>query len=183
MPKFSLKDARNFYRRAQYGLSMANYTAILKHLPAEAPKLETEFLLCFEQFRQELRIENYSIDQINDYFLLFSDIFKFSAEFYVQWANFLSVNGLYEEASLCFMQSLRIQDAIPQLDASIINAAYSGLRGLKDHLVDQWHFRMLNDRVRNESYDRAIKLAIRSLKKQKSKTDSISVLTKRMKDR
>ena len=61
--------------------------------------------------------------------------------------------GYVDEAACCFRRALKV-------DPDFL-AARSNLENMCCHLVERWHFRMLNDQRRNESFQSAIHQAIK----------------------
>ena len=60
--------------------------------------------------------------------------------------------GYIDEAASCFRKALR-------LNPDFLTAS-TNLENVCGHLVERWHFRMLNDRRRNAAYQDAIVRAI-----------------------
>lgn len=159
MPVFSIKEARNYKKRKQYGPAVANYMSILKCYPNKAALLEKEFFDCFKHFSVDLE-KTGKIDEANEYFLLLADIFKKSSRFFCMWGDFMLRHGLHEEAALCFLKSLSFDEDRNEF----CKKAESALADLRDQLVDQWHFRMLNDFRRNSAYESAISKTLQRYK-------------------
>ena len=62
--------------------------------------------------------------------------------------------GYIDEAASCFRKALR-------LNPDFVTAC-TNLENVCGHLVERWHFRMLNDRRRNAAYEEAIMNAVRA---------------------
>jgi type II protein arginine methyltransferase len=60
--------------------------------------------------------------------------------------------GYVDEAASCFRRALRI-------DPDFLGAR-ENLENVCSHLVERWHFRMLNDITRNESFKNTIQRAV-----------------------
>lgn len=153
MPVFSIKEARNFKKLKQYGPAVANYMSVLKYYPEKSTVLEREFFDCFKHFCADLESKG-KVEEANEYFLLLAETFKQSRRFFCEWGDFMLRHGLHEEAALCFMKTLSIVDG--DGGREFFQQAELALTDLRDQLVDQWHFRMLNDFDRNKSYENAI---------------------------
>lgn len=151
MPTFSIKLARSFAQQGDYGKSIANWFAVLKCQPALKSALKLEFLDCLSQFICDLEKRNRR-DQAVDYFLMAQQLYPDCSEIFVLWGQFLFRNELMEESTFCFCKAL---------DLEPMNfRARQNLRNLSSHVIDQWHFRMLNDTARNFAYERAISMAL-----------------------
>lgn len=62
--------------------------------------------------------------------------------------------GYVDEAASYFRKALRINPGFVQ--------ARENLENLFGHLVERWHFRMLNDQARNQAYRDAIERAVKA---------------------
>ncbi|XP_045507401.1 protein arginine N-methyltransferase 9-like [Colias croceus] len=90
-------------------------------------------------------------DKIDDIFCNFSRaIFLFPGNMYLlnDVGKYLFKFGFYSEAWFHFQRALKI-------DAGFVNAE-KNLNSVKNLMVERWHFKMLNDKIRNESYRAAI---------------------------
>ncbi|XP_038209128.1 protein arginine N-methyltransferase 9-like [Zerene cesonia] len=90
-------------------------------------------------------------DKIDDIFCNFSRaIYLFPGNMYLlnEVGKYLYKFGYYSEAWFQFQKALKV-------DAGFVNAE-KNLNSVKNLLVERWHFKMLNDKIRNESYRAAI---------------------------
>uniref|UniRef100_A0A2A4J975 Protein arginine N-methyltransferase domain-containing protein n=1 Tax=Heliothis virescens TaxID=7102 RepID=A0A2A4J975_HELVI len=108
---------------------------------------EPEFRLVMSRFNEVLT----SANKMEDIFINFTRaLLSFPNNIYIlnDMGKFLFKCGFYEKAWDYF------EDAI-KLDSTFVNAE-KNFNSLKNLLVERWHFRMLNDKIRNEAYHTAI---------------------------
>nr|XP_021190800.2 protein arginine N-methyltransferase 9 [Helicoverpa armigera] len=108
---------------------------------------EAEFRVVMTRLNEVLT----SANKMEDIFINFTRaLLSFPNNIYIlnDMGKFLFTCGFYEKAWDYF------EDAI-KLDSTYVNAE-KNFNSLKNLLVERWHFRMLNDKIRNEAYHTAI---------------------------
>lgn len=147
MPSFSIANAQKFAAEGKYGPAVANYMYILKLHSELRSKLAQEFFDALILFSGELKSSGH-IENAKQYFMLAKELYPNSSKLCNEYGQFLFSVGEVDHACVSFFRAL-------QLDSS--NAmARTNLTNLSSHFLDQWHFRMLNDRRRNQAYKVAI---------------------------
>ncbi|WAR00082.1 ANM9-like protein [Mya arenaria] len=151
--QISLCNARHCLETKNYGRAFSNYLLFLKLKSDESHSVFTEFALAskewFEQLEEERRFE---------------DLFKSYDQACVLFPNHEVV---YNNIGAQLFRLGYVQEAAAYIRKSLLIspdylAARDNLENICSHLVERWHFAMLNDRKRNKSYRFAIHKAIKS---------------------
>lgn len=108
---------------------------------------EAEFRLVLTRLN-ELLVSANKMEDIFNNFSKAMDAFPNNTNFLNDIGKYLFKYAFYKEAWFHFQKALK-------LDSTFVNAE-KNLNSVKNLLVERWHFRMLNDKVRNEAYRDAI---------------------------
>ncbi|ESO88508.1 hypothetical protein LOTGIDRAFT_71709, partial [Lottia gigantea] len=144
----SLKSANTCTLDRNYGRAFAHYLLVLKLNDTLKQSLKTDFTYVMREWTEELERQ----DRIEDLFKCYEQACEVFPECETALNNIgaqLFRLGYIDEGALYIRKALRI--------APEYVAARQNLENICSFLVDRWHFRMLNDTIRNEAYRRVIK--------------------------
>ncbi|CAH3859982.1 unnamed protein product [Pieris brassicae] len=147
-----IEYARQLTINESYTKAFDMYLIAFEKFPALKELYEDEFRLVINKLNDVL----VCADKIHDIFSNFSRaISLFSGNVYLlnELGKYLYKFGYYSDAWLQFHRALKV-------DAGFVNAE-KNLNSVKNLLVERWHFRMLNDVIRNDTYRAAIHDVIR----------------------
>lgn len=127
------------FQSGQLAESIANLQKVIKTKPNHAEALTNLGNAFSQQGRLELAVEKYR------------QAVKFRSDFADAWFN---LAGALQKLA-------RLDEALPAYQRAVelnplLETATDGLNSLYVQVVPRWHFVMMNDRLRNEAYDRAI---------------------------
>uniref|UniRef100_A0A914V8C3 Protein arginine N-methyltransferase domain-containing protein n=1 Tax=Plectus sambesii TaxID=2011161 RepID=A0A914V8C3_9BILA len=156
MVKFSLKEARRAASEDDPSTALMHYMGIIKALPTKASSLRQEFLSALGGHLRQLRHSENCETDVAQILALSRELYPHCGDVLNAFGEWWFSNGHTSNAADCFLQA--VEAAEPSIDAQ------RNLANLGTHLVDQWHFRMLNDRARNEAYASAIEYFVKKQK-------------------
>ncbi|CAG9782696.1 unnamed protein product [Diatraea saccharalis] len=139
--------ARQLNESGNYGNAFNSYIVALKKNPDIKDELEVEFRNTLSRHNEVLA----NASKMEDIFANFGkalDVYPTNANLVNDIGKYLYKFGFYTEAWAHFQRSLN-------LNSSSVNAE-KNINSIKNLLLERWHFRMLNDKVRNEAYYNAI---------------------------
>lgn len=139
--------ARQLSGSKSYSKAFEFYLMAFDKDPTLRNVLEPEFGLVLTALNETLAAANKINDIFNNFKRTF-EVFPDHVYFLNDIGKYLFHYGFYNEAMYHFQKALN-------LDSEFVNAE-KNLNSLKNLLVERWHFRMLNDKIRNEAYRAAI---------------------------
>lgn len=139
--------ARQLSSNGSYIKAFDFYMMAFDKSPDSKGAHEHEFRVVMSKINEVLVATNKMEDIFNN-FAKVLDAFPDNTYFLNELAKYLFKYAFYEESWFHFQKALF-------LDSSFVNAE-KNLNSLKNLLVERWHFRMLNDRTRNEAFRTAI---------------------------
>ncbi|XP_071127161.1 protein arginine N-methyltransferase 9-like [Mytilus edulis] len=148
--KSSLSCAKSFLSKKKYGRSFANFLLFLKLSPHKQSEVIDDFIHCMTEWTNQLISE----ERIDDLFKCYDQACEILPDCESILNNIgaqLFRLGYIEEAALYIRRSIQINPDY--------TAARQNLENVCSHLVERWHFRMLNDVRRNCAYRIAIRRA------------------------
>ncbi|XP_062610319.1 protein arginine N-methyltransferase 9-like [Saccostrea cucullata] len=143
----SLKNAKSCCNNGNFGRSFAHYLLYLKLAPEKTDDVMIDFVFVMRNWTEQLEREN----RIEDLFRCYEQACEIIPDCEVILNNIgaqLFRIGYLEEAAAYVRKSLEINPNY--------SAARENLDNICCHLVERWHFRMLNDVRRNIAYQTAI---------------------------
>ncbi|CAH0722966.1 unnamed protein product, partial [Brenthis ino] len=147
MAREYISYARQLSANGCFTKSVDLYFMAFERSPQLKISYEPEFRAVMTKMNEALAAAN----KIEDIFSNFSraiNIFPGNIYLLNEIGKYLYKFGFYEEAWSQFQKALVI-------DAGYVTAE-KNLNSLKNLMVERWHFRMLNDKIRNDSYRAAI---------------------------
>ncbi|KAH3840796.1 protein arginine N-methyltransferase 9-like [Dreissena polymorpha] len=151
--QISISNARNCLTAQNYGRAFANFLLFLKLKSENAADVYQEFALASKEWFEQLEQEN----RLEDLFKGYDQACELYPNHDVVLNNIgaqLFRLGYIQEAAAYIRKSLMISPHNL--------AARDNLENICSHLVERWHFAMLNDKKRNMSYRFAIQKAVKS---------------------
>ncbi|XP_060082618.1 protein arginine N-methyltransferase 9-like [Ylistrum balloti] len=151
--KISLASARSCLSKKRYGRAFANFLLFLKLVPENHDDVLEDFIMTMRLWTENLEREG----RIEDLFKCFDqacEILPDNESILNNIGAQLFRLGYAEEAVLYIRKSLHLNPEYL--------AARENLENICSHLVERWHFRMLNDVRRNCAYRSAIQTAVQS---------------------
>lgn len=139
--------ARQLASTGRYCKAIDLYVLAFEKNPQLKSPLEEEFSAVLVKCN-EILVEENNIKKIMANFTKAINLFPENIFFINEAGRHLFMFGFYEEAWRQFQQALTT-------DSGSVSAE-KNLNTVKNLLIERWHFRMLNDNVRNESYRAAI---------------------------
>lgn len=146
-----LQHATTCLHQRDYGRAFARYLLVLKLSPDLKSDIRENFTLALREWGEELETSGRVTDLLQCYdqaCQLFPECEAILSNMGAQLFRL----GYIDEAASCFRKALRLN---PDFLTACIN-----LENVCGHLVERWHFRMLNDRRRNAAYQEAIVKAV-----------------------
>ncbi|XP_013195296.1 protein arginine N-methyltransferase 9-like [Amyelois transitella] len=143
-----IKYARYLSTNGCYSKAFDTYMLAFDKNRALKPLFEVEFRANFIRLNEVLATAN-KMEEIFCYFTRAIDAFPDNIHLLNDIGKYLYKFAFYTEAWCHFQKALRI-------NYTYVNAE-KNLNSVKNLLMERWHFRMLNDKVRNEAYRKAIK--------------------------
>lgn len=143
--------ARQLSASGCYAKAFDLYLMAFEKNSASKDLFEPEFRMVLIRLNEVLAVGN----RIEDIFLNFGraiNAFPSNVHLLNDIGKNLYKFGFYTEAWCHFQKALKI-------DSGYVNAE-KNLNSVKNLLVERWHFRMLNDKVRNEAYHSAIQQTV-----------------------
>jgi type II protein arginine methyltransferase len=147
--------ARQCFTNGSYSKSFECYLKAFSKNPDLKNSLESEFREVLMRFNQVLL----NAGRMDDIFLNFtkaSEIYPSNSIMINDIGKYLYKFGFYMESWGHFQKALK-------LNPKFVNAE-KNLNSIKNLLLERWHFRMLNDKTRNEAYYDALNTCIVRLK-------------------
>lgn len=156
----SILFGRDLMKKGNYKDSIAFMTKAATLVPSISADLYEEIVLALHMLSDAFfsnKSEQCQIATVAHIFHSAIKIFPKSSKLPEILGNFFFKAGTvhFRKSLACYRYSL-------SLDGENGTAKYA-YENLKGHLVDRWHFRMLNDRIRNECYDRTIQYVCKHL--------------------
>ncbi|XP_060598408.1 protein arginine N-methyltransferase 9-like [Ruditapes philippinarum] len=151
--QISLLNARNCLQTENYGRAFANFLLYLKLRSDCAADVYTEFALATREWCEQLEEQK----RLQDLFKCYDQACELYPDHDVVLNNIgaqLFRLGYVEEAAAYIRKSLLVNPNYL--------AARDNLENVCSHLVERWHFSMLNDKRRNIAFKFAIDKAIKS---------------------
>ncbi|XP_023954684.1 protein arginine N-methyltransferase 9-like [Bicyclus anynana] len=139
--------ARQLASNGNYGKAVNLYFMAFEKNPQLKPALEPEFRSNIMKLNSILADAN-KIDEMFSNFRQAIDLYPENVFLMNEIGKYLYKFGYYAEAWNQFRKALDI-------DAGYVRAE-KNLNSMKNLLVERWHYRMLNDRIRNEGYRAAL---------------------------
>ena len=146
-----LDSARQFLSQKEYGKALSHFAYLVHHSPVLRDQVHDDFLFALKNWSTILA-ENGKLEDLVKCLKEASKLFPNSAEIANSVGSTLFQLDLFDEASVYFQQAL-------QLDPRL-SSAEENLDSIANMLVERWHFRMLNDKERNQAYKNAIGRAV-----------------------
>lgn len=143
--------ARQFSSSSCYKRAFDLYIRAFEKNPAMKSHYEPEFRMILIRLNNMLRATNKMEEIFTNYGRAIA-AFPDNTHLLNDIGKYLYQYGFYDEAWSHFQKVLR-------LDSGFVNAE-KNLNSVKNLLVERWHFRMLNDKIRNEAYHNAIKQTV-----------------------
>lgn len=147
--------ARQLTRNGCFNKAFDFYIAAFDKNPQLKAHSESEFRKVLIQLNEVMAMNN-RIEDIFNNFGRALKAFPENTHLLNDIGKYLYKFGLYTEAWCHFQRALK-------LDSGFVNPE-KNLNSIKNLLVERWHFRMLNDKIRNESYRQAIRASVVSRK-------------------
>ncbi|XP_002739381.1 protein arginine N-methyltransferase 9-like [Saccoglossus kowalevskii] len=147
----SLNVADKHYKNEDFGKAFANFLLVLKLAPEWKTDVEHNFIVTLQHWTDTLE----SLSRVSDLFRCYeqaSEVLPDNEMIFNDMGSSLFRLGFKDEAASCFRKALRINPGF--LDAK------DNLQNVLSALIERWHFRMLNDKVRNHAFQSAIRKAI-----------------------
>ena len=145
-------SAREFLSRKEYGKALSHFAYVVHNSPWLGEQVHDDFLFALKNWSSILA-ENGKLEDLVKCLKEACKLFPNSAEIANNVGSILFKLHLFDEASVYFRHALKLN---PQL-----SSAEENLESIANVLVERWHFRMLNDKDRNQAYRNAIDRAIR----------------------
>ncbi|XP_028414010.1 protein arginine N-methyltransferase 9-like [Dendronephthya gigantea] len=142
-----LDTANELLLRKDYGKALSYFAYIVHTIPLFRDQVHDDFLFALKSWSGILAEHNKAEDLVKC-LREASRLFPDSAEIANIVGSTLFQLNMFDEAALNFRRALK-------LDPQHNNAA-ENLDSIANLLVERWHFRMLNDKGRNEAYRNAI---------------------------
>ncbi|XP_032511603.2 protein arginine N-methyltransferase 9-like [Danaus plexippus] len=139
--------ARQLSTNGCFSKAIDVYVSAFDKCPELKPIFELEFRDTVFKHNEVLAVSN-KIEEIFANFGKAINVFPKSIYLLNEIGKYLFKYGYYEEAWTQFQKAL-------SEDAGYVNAE-KNLNSVKNLMVERWHFRMLNDKIRNDSYRAAI---------------------------
>ena len=149
--KKHLKAARSFLRQEKYGNALAHLVMLANVDPASKTHFKEEFITALRRWTEIL--ERYG--EFEKVMICYEQALKIYPDSETVLNNMgasLFKLGCHDEAASCFRRALILNPSCTQ--------ARESLESVSNVLVERWHFRMLNDKQRNEAYKLAISKAV-----------------------
>lgn len=143
-----LKIARQYSANRHYSQAFEYYHLAFERSVDLRTLYEPEFREVMNQLNESLSAEE-KMEEIYFNYSRALSLFPTNIYYLNDMGKFLFKNGFHTKAWDYFEQALRID--YTYLDAE------KNFNSLKNLLVERWHFRMLNDKIRNEAYRKAIR--------------------------
>ncbi|XP_018898444.2 LOW QUALITY PROTEIN: protein arginine N-methyltransferase 9 [Bemisia tabaci] len=137
----------SMFEEGQYGRAFAHFSLALTLEPALKADLRDIYLACLYTWCDKLESE----EKLSELFVCYEQAISSygdSVDVHFSLANQLNRLGHIKEAAKFYKKCL-------VLDSNHI-PSFHNLAGVYNKLVERWHFRMLNDKVRNCAYKQAI---------------------------
>ena len=148
-----LESAREFLSRKEYGKALSHFAYVVHSSPLLSDQVHDDFLFALKNWGSVLA-ENGKLEDLVKCLEQACKLFPNSAEIANNVGSTLFRLNLFDEAAVYFRQALKLD---PQL-----SSAEENLDSIANVLVERWHFRMLNDKERNQAYKNAIDRAVKS---------------------
>ena len=147
-----LDSARKFLSQKEYGKALSYLAYSVHNCPLLSDQVHEDFLFALKNWSSILA-ENGKFDDLVKCLREACKLFPNSAELANAVGSTLFRLNLFDEATVYFRQALNLD---PKL-----SCAEENIDSIANVLIERWHFRMLNDKKRNESYRRAIVRAVK----------------------
>ncbi|XP_014667348.1 PREDICTED: putative protein arginine N-methyltransferase 9 [Priapulus caudatus] len=145
-------SAHHYIEKGNYGRGFAHYLVVLQLSPdSQKHEVKDEFVWCLQTWTNQLA----QAERYDDMFKAFEqavEIYPECEDVYYTMALQLYHLGFFGEAALHLQKAIYINRHHV--------AAKETLQNLCSHLVERWHFRMLNDQWRNTAFKNAIVTAV-----------------------
>ncbi|CAH1777609.1 unnamed protein product [Owenia fusiformis] len=151
--KRSLESAKKCIEEKNFGRAFAHFLLAQQLLPKlkTDAEIKNDFVYVLSQWTAELK-EKGRIEDVLQCYEQACEICPENEVVHNNMGSQLFQLGYIDEAASCFRRAVRLYPEYL--------SARTNLENLCSHLVERWHFKMLNDRKRNEYYQRAISRAI-----------------------
>ena len=147
-----IESARVFLGQKDYGKALSYFAYIVHTCALLKDQVHDDFLFAFKNWSSVLA-ENGKIDDLVRCLEEACKLFPNSAEIANNVGSNLFRLNMFDEAAFHFRRALKLD---PQL-----SSAEENLDSIANLLVERWHFRMLNDKERNQAYRNAIHCAVK----------------------
>lgn len=150
-----LNKARQLVSTGAYAKGYDIYIKAFEKFPDLKPSTEAEFRELLAKLNDVL----VKINKVGDIFYNFERaITAYPGNIYIlnDIGKYLYKFGYYPEACCHFQKALNS-------DSGFVDAE-KNLNSVKNFLIERWHYRMLNDKVRNETYRKAINKMVTPIK-------------------
>ncbi|CAD5110984.1 DgyrCDS335 [Dimorphilus gyrociliatus] len=128
--------------------ALASFCILFKLCPSKKEEYKSDFIYCVQEWCTILMDKNCP-SQIIDCFPQILELYPYCKEILGLLGGLLHKLEQYEFALSVLTRALHIDETDP------VNTELSD--NTKSRLVERWHFKMLNDRVRNQAYFKAIR--------------------------
>ena len=143
--------AKNSLRREQYGDALAHLVFLANVEPSTKEALEEDFTVALRHWTEVLEHHG----ELEKLMVCLQEALKLyprSEIILINTGANLFKLGFTDEAASCFRRALHVNPGSIR--------AKENLENIASLLVERWHFRMLNDKKRNQAYKQAISKAI-----------------------
>ncbi|XP_071087204.1 protein arginine N-methyltransferase 9-like [Haliotis cracherodii] len=147
----SLASAKQCILKKNYGRAFAHFLLVLKLCPGMKSALKDDFVLSMREWTEGLERQG----RMHDMFKCYDQACELFPECEAALNNIgaqLFRLGYTDEAALYVRRALKL--------CPDFLAARENLENICSHLVERWHFRMLNDMTRNRAFRDGIDLAV-----------------------
>lgn len=148
--EFMEQKALDSLKLENFDDSLASFCILFKLCPSKKEEYKSDFIYCVQEWCTILMEKNCH-SQIIDCFPQILDVYPFCKEILGLLGSLLHKLEQYEFALSVLTRALGIDETDP------VNTELSD--NTKSRLVERWHFKMLNDGVRNLAYFKAIRKA------------------------
>ena len=146
-----LATARQMLSRNEFGKSMSHFAYVIHHAPELRDEIHDDFLFALKNWCDVLE-QHGKVEDLVKCLNEARRLFPRSALVSNNVGSALFRLNLFDEAAAYFRRALVIDPGL--------SSARENLDSLANLLVERWHFRMLNDKARNQAYKNAIERAV-----------------------
>ena len=146
-----LRAARSFMNQERFGDALAHFVFLSHAEPSFKMHFIEDFITALRRWTEILERHG-EFDKVMVCYEQAIQLYPQSETILNNMGTLLFKLGCHDEAASCFRRALVLNPRCTQAKESLDSVA--------NVLVERWHFRMLNDKKRNEAYKRAIFKAV-----------------------